>query len=170
MREWMVMASVGLVIAWGVWAHNHLFTGKSAPDFSLGTVDGATATLANERGKVVLLDFFATWCPPCRESLPHLQAASQNESWGSRGLVVWAINSSESNEVVSDFLASNRYTFTTLMDSEGIVAWGYGVSGIPMTVIIGRDGRVSETFTGYGGDSGKMIDEAVEKALAESGN
>jgi peroxiredoxin len=168
MREWMITAAVGLTIAWILWGRHHMFAGRSAPDFTLSTVDGATANLANEKGKVVVLDFWATWCPPCRQSLPHLQEASQSPTWSGKGLVVWAINCQEASDHVSDFLAGNHYSFTTLMDSDAAVMSQYGVSGIPMTVIVGRDGRVADTFTGYGEGSAQLIDTAIDKALADA--
>jgi peroxiredoxin len=168
MREWMITAAVGLTIAWILWGRHHMFTGRAAPDFTLSTVDGATATLANEKGKVVVLDFWATWCPPCQESLPHLQDASLNSSWADRGLVVWAVNCQEPSDRVESFLDGHHYSFTTLLDGDGTVMSDYGVSGIPMTVIIGRDGRVADTFTGYGEGSAPMIDSAIEKALAQA--
>jgi peroxiredoxin len=166
MRWWI--AGVAAAAVFAIWAHGHTYAGKTAPDFSLTTVDGQTAKLSDERGKVVLIDFWATWCPPCRASLPHLQDAYNNESWANRGLVVWAVNAHESADDVSNFLARNQYTFTALLDSDGAAMSAYGVSGIPMTVIVGRDGVVKKVLVGYEPDSGREVDEAIEKALADS--
>jgi thiol-disulfide isomerase/thioredoxin len=126
--------------------------------------------LSDQRGKIVLLDFWATWCGPCRASLPHVQELSESESWAAEGLVVWAVNAGESADKVSDFLGNNQYTFTALLDPEGTAMSEYGVHGIPMTVLIGRSGRVENVWVGYGGNSGREIDMAVEKALADAGN
>src|SRR5271170_3134196 len=115
MRAWLAVLGVAAAVA--IWAHGHTFAGKPAPDFSLSTLDGQTEKLSDQRGKVVLIDFWATWCPPCRASLPHVQAASENESWGDRGLVVWAVNAGETSQAVSEFIAGNQYTFTALLDS-----------------------------------------------------
>ena len=104
--------------------------------------------LSDRRGKVVLLDFWATWCGPCRASLPHIQELSESQSWADSGLVVWAVNDRESAQKVSDFLANNQYTFTALVDEDGTVSVGYGVRGIPMTVLIGRDGTVKNVLGG----------------------
>jgi peroxiredoxin len=169
MRTWIVIAAV-LVGVLVVWAHNNTYPGKPAPDFSLRTVDGQTVKLSDRRGKVVLLDFWATWCGPCRASLPHIQELRESQSWADSGLVVWAVNDRESAQKVGDFLANNQFTFTALIDGDGIVASDYGVRGIPMTVLIGRDGTVKNVWVGYGGDSAREIDDAVRKALAEPRN
>jgi peroxiredoxin len=166
MRTWIV---IGAILATGlvVWAHTHTYPGKPAPDFTLRTLDGQTVKLSDRRGKVVLLDFWATWCPPCRASLPHIQQASESEAWANRGLVVWAVNAHQSAEDVSYFLADNQYNFTALLDEDGAVMSEYGVGGIPMTVLIGRDGTVENVWTGYGDHSAEEIDDAIEKALVE---
>jgi peroxiredoxin len=169
MRTWIVIAAV-LVTGLVVWAHNNTYPGKPAPDFSLRTVDGQTVKLSGRRGKVVLLDFWATWCGPCRASLPHIQELSESQSWADSGLVVWAVNDRESAQTVGDFLANNQYTFTALVDENGAVVSQYGVRGIPMTVLIGRDGTVKNVWVGYGGDSAREIDDAIREALAESRN
>jgi peroxiredoxin len=169
MRTWIIVVAVavgGLV----VWARNNTFPGKLAPDFSLRTVEGRAVKLSDQRGKVVLLDFWASWCGPCRASLPHVQELSESESWADRGLVVWAVNDRESGQTVSDFLDRNQYTFTALVDEDGTTASAYGVRGIPMTVLVGRDGRVENVWVGFGGNSAEEIDDAVRKALAEAGN
>ena len=166
MRYWI--AAVFIVAGAAFWAHNNTYAGKTAPDFSLTTVNGDRVKLSDQRGKVVVLDFWATWCGPCRASLPHLQQASENEAWADRGLVVWAVNDQQSADDVSRFVNGNGYTFTALIDSEGSAISKYGVRGIPMTVIVGRDGKVRNVFVGWGDESGREIDEAIEKALSES--
>ena len=143
--------------------------GKQAPDFSLKTLDGKDFKLSALQGDVVVLDFWATWCPPCRKSLPHLQAVSTNDVYAKNGLKVFAVNAKEDEDKVKGFLKENKYTFTVPMDGEGKAMQQYMVRGIPTTVIVGRTGKVSKVFIGYGGDeSAKQIDEAVEAALKEA--
>jgi thiol-disulfide isomerase/thioredoxin len=140
--------------------------GKPAPDFSLKTLDGKNVTLSEMKGKVVVVDFWATWCPPCRKSLPHLQKLSADKEMADKGLVVWAVDAREKSDVVQKFLTENKYTFTVPMDT-GKAMTQYNVSGIPTTIIVGRDGKVRKTFVGFGEGSEGPMDEAVKAALAE---
>jgi len=142
-------------------------TGKPAPDFSLPTLDKKDVKLSEQKGKVVMLDFWATWCPPCRASLPHVQKLASDEALAKKGLVVWVVNDKEDEPTVTKFMKENNYTFTVPMDKPADVLKKYLVRGIPTTVIIGRDGTIRNVFIGYGAPTAKQIDQAVEKALAE---
>ena len=134
---------------------------------TLKTLDGKDVKLSGQKGNVVLLDLWATWCPPCRKSLPHVQELSADKALAQKGLVVWAVNSQEPAATAEKFLKENKYTFTVPMDAEGKVGKAYLVTGIPTTVIVGRDGTIKDVFIGFGPNSGKAIDAAVAKALAE---
>jgi thiol-disulfide isomerase/thioredoxin len=159
-------AAIGLTA--GATSEPSSLEGKSAPVFALKTIDGQDLSLANMKGKVVLIDTWATWCPPCKASLPHIQKVATDKALAEKGLVVWAVNDMEEKPVVAKFLADNKYTFTVLMDDKGSVLKLYFISGIPTTILVGRDGKVKDTFVGYGGDAtAKEIDAAIAKALAE---
>jgi peroxiredoxin len=143
--------------------------GKPAPAIKLTTINGRELSLADQRGKVVLIDNWATWCPPCKASLPHIQQLSTDKSLADKGLVVWAVDAQESKATVERFLDENHYTFTVLMDEKGATLQHYFVSGIPTTIIVGRDGTVKKTIVGYSGEAtAKQIDSAINAALAES--
>ncbi len=140
--------------------------GTAAPDFSLDTLTGGTARLSDLRGKVVLLDFWATWCPPCRESLPHLQAMGRDKSLADKGLIVLAVNAQEDPAQVAAFMKQNGFTFTVPMDPQATAAAAYHVYGLPATVVVGRDGKVAHAVVGYGEGSAEEVRAAVDKALA----
>jgi len=138
---------------------------KRAADFSLPTLDGKQVSLGQLGGKVVVLDFWATWCPPCREGLPHLQRLATNSEMAQRGLVVVAMNEEESQKTIRTFVDQNHYSFTVALDSDGLARRAYDVSEFPTTVIIARDGLVKSVISGWTQDTARQIDEAVGSAL-----
>ena len=82
--------------------------GKPAPEIALKTLDGKDLKLSDMKGKVVVVDSWATWCPPCRESLPHLQKVSADKDLAGKGLVVWATDIKEDKPTVEKFLTDNK--------------------------------------------------------------
>lgn len=140
---------------------------KSAPAFVLAALNGEKVSLAGQKGKVVVLDFWATWCPPCREALPHLQKIATDADLAQKGLVVWAVNERENDRTIQAFLDQAHFKFTVLQDSDGTVADLYSVTSIPVTVVIGRDGLVRSVSIGYDSQTAQRIDAAINQALAE---
>jgi thiol-disulfide isomerase/thioredoxin len=116
-------------------------SGQMAADFTLPDLDGQQHRLASLRGKVVLLDFWATWCGPCRRQMPLVEKLSAE--FKDKDLVVYAVNQGEASEKARSFIDMNHYTTTTLLDQKGDVGREYKVSGIPTLVIIGRDGKIA---------------------------
>jgi peroxiredoxin len=119
------------------------FTGKVAPDFTLNDLSGKPMTLSALRGSVVLLDFWATWCPPCQASMPHLERLHQE--FGAKGLTVLGVTDEE-KATVEPFLKANRVTFTILLDPKQAAVTSYRVTTIPRTLIIDREGKVAADF------------------------
>lgn len=107
------------------------------PDFTLESMDGTWVTLSGLQGQIVVLDFWATWCPPCMEGLPHLQEI--HDRYADEGVVVLAINLEESRDDIERRL-DDDYTFTILMDSDGSVSNDYNVWAIPHTIVIDQSG------------------------------
>lgn len=139
--------------------------GKPAPKFKLDALQGKPVSLADLHGKVVVLDFWATWCGPCRASLPHL-----NELYNDlkdKGLAVYAVNQREEKQDVQAFVTQTKLTVPVLLDSEGKVGEQYGVEGIPQTVIIGKDGKVKKVYVGFGEALVPEMRRIIENAMKE---
>jgi thiol-disulfide isomerase/thioredoxin len=110
-----------------------------APDFSLRDANGGYSSLANYRGAFVLLNFWATWCGPCREEMPSMEALSR--SFGGQSLVVVAVNQRESAAQVSRFMKTRALNFPAPLDTDGRVAASYRAYGIPVTYLIDGSGQ-----------------------------
>lgn len=134
--------------------------GNLAPDFELRDLDGETVSLRGLRGSPVMLNFWATWCPPCRAEMPYLQEIY--EQWTSQGLVLLAINLRESSSQVKGFLQSYGLSFPVLLDSTGSVGNKYNISGIPATFFIDKDGIIQGIRVGAFPNK-----EAIEEYLDE---
>ncbi len=115
-------------------------SGVEAPDFELVDLNGDRRTLGSYRGRVVFLNFWATWCPPCREEMPSMQALY--EQYSDSGLAVVAVDLQESEAAVSAFAREFEITFDILLDTDGRVGAMYGIRSIPTTYIVGRDGMI----------------------------
>ena len=133
--------------------------GKPAPDIAVTGMDGAQKRLSDFRGKVVLIDFWATWCPPCRKSLPETQRF--HTEYGGKGLAVLAV-SNEQKPTVTSFLAQNKYTFPAYLDRGSVAERAYHVTGIPSVAVIDRSGRLSAFIVGL--SSRETILAALQKA------
>ena len=119
--------------------------GKPAPQFSLKAVNGEFVSLCGLKGKVVVLDFWATWCPPYRKELPTVTKI--NQEFRSQGVVMLGINTEDAS-IVRSFLKKNCYGLPTLMDRRRLVSRAYAVRFIPNLVIINRQGVVVAHFSG----------------------
>ena len=120
--------------------------GKPAPPFSLATLDGGRISLEGLRGRPVIVNFWASWCLPCRAEAPLLQAASVD--YAARGLVVLGIVYEDSAENARAFMRQYGQTYPGLLDPDGRTALDYGVFGIPETYFIDRSGRIVSKQTG----------------------
>lgn len=119
-------------------------TGDGAPDFSLEAVGGDQVNLSDSEGQVRLIDFWATWCAPCREEIPMFKELY--ETYGSQGFTILAI-SDESLDAVREFVENHDIPYPNLVDP-GEVSEEYGVLALPSAYLIDRDGKVIETFVG----------------------
>ena len=123
-----------------------LALGDEAPDFSLRHDDGQVVALADFRGKIVVVNFWATWCPPCIEEMPSLNRLS--EKYADRGVAVVAISVDEDREAYREFLAKNQIHFLTLRDSSRRTSEQYGTYKLPESYILNREGRLLNKIIG----------------------
>jgi peroxiredoxin len=138
-----------------------ILTGTHAADFKLKDLEGNEFTLSAVRGKVVLLDFWATWCGPCRRELPSIEKIYQDYS--KSGVIIAGVNDEDSGKVKS-FVKKNEYSFPTLMDSSRKVHAAFRVRAIPSVLVIGPDGVITKHF--IGGRSEKDLRAALDQALS----
>ncbi|HME80565.1 MAG TPA: redoxin domain-containing protein [Candidatus Eremiobacteraceae bacterium] len=136
--------------------------GSLAPDFSLQTTAGKPLRLSDLRGKVVVLNFFATWCPPCRAETPDLVSIAG--SYTPRGVTFVGIDVKESPELVSEFAGAKGVGYTLVLDRDGKVNDAYDVRAIPTTYVVGRDGRI--LYRQVDQLSGTVLASALNDALA----
>ncbi len=120
--------------------------GKLAPEFQLSNLDGEPVSLSDFRGQPVLVNFWASWCGPCRYEMPFLQRIHEEQAVN--GLVVLGVNLEESPDEVREFTAEFGLSFTTLLDSRQEVGLMYNVRAIPTTLLIDENGVIQDRKVG----------------------
>jgi thiol-disulfide isomerase/thioredoxin len=125
-----------------------------APDFTVYDAEGNPVRLSDYTGKPIVLNFWASWCGPCRMEMPHFEQAYQNMSEDIQFLMVNMTTGRETQKSAQDFLDETGYTFPVLFDLDMDAAYTYGVYSLPMTVFIDEDGNVQDLAIG-------AIDEAT---------
>lgn len=139
--------------------------GSRAPDFSLQDLNGHTWNLADCRGRVVLVRFWADWCPFCRFEMPVIE--NQFQRLAPQGFQVLAVNVKQSAQVATVFAAQMNITFPILLDTDGQLAGQYGVHAIPTNFLIDRQGIIREILIGEVFREEKLLQDLLHKYLPE---
>ncbi len=139
--------------------------GELAPDLKLRTLDGQTISLKDLQGKVVILNFFATWCPPCKAEMPLLQQV--NDEWSKKGAILFVVDEGEDATTVSRFIKANRYTMPVLLDPDGSTGARWGVAAYPTTFFIDSEGLIRNKVVGAFPNKAQ-IDDNIKKAMQQN--
>jgi thiol-disulfide isomerase/thioredoxin len=140
--------------------------GKMAPDFELDLLDGSKFRLADQRNKVIVLDFWASWCGPCLQVMPQVDKVAHE--FADQGVELYAVNLEETEDRIQAALDRLKLTTKVALDRNGRIAEKYGAVSIPQTVIIDRNGKVVRLFIGGGARFGDQLREALTAVLAEN--
>ena len=139
----MILGALALLLA----SNAYSAEGEPAPDFTLKTLDGTNLKLSEQRGTVILLNFWASWCGPCRKSLPALDALQKEI--GSQQFEVVAVNLDVTRQEALEFLKQYPVSYTVLRDGSGGISRKYDLVGLPSSVLIDRTGIIVSSFQGF---------------------
>jgi len=138
--------------------------GFDAPVFKLPTANG-TVDLSSLKNKVVYLDFWASWCGPCRKSFPWMNKMAAR--YADKGLVIVAVNLDKERDLADTFLHNIPATFTVAFDPDGHIADEYKVQGMPSSYLISRDGKIVETHLGFRNEDELRLESIIRTTLGE---
>jgi thiol-disulfide isomerase/thioredoxin len=164
------LLTLGLCIGWVFLLPHCSKEGKApspalAPDFTLKTLDGQEMTLSKLKGKVVLLDFWATWCAPCRAAIPHL--INLQKTYQEKGVEVIGMNMDKGDvETVRRFVKSMDIPYPITLTPEE-VSRNYGVTGLPTTILIDKEGRIRQKLLGFTSEISKQITSTIVELTQE---
>ncbi len=162
-----LIAIIGVVLVLSFSAPNasigRAVIGKPISDFALTDINGVAHKISDYKGRPVLINAWATWCPPCRAEMPDLHAFYLKHQ--AEGFEMLAINSGESQPVVASFIQQMGFTFPALVDQNKVVLDGLGISGLPTSILVGRDGTVK--YIHVGGLTPEMINTQLAALITQ---
>lgn len=137
---------------------------NAAIDFTLYDLDGVELTLSEQKGNIVLVDFWATWCPPCVVEIPHL--IEFHDKYKDRGLVLWGVSLDNKREKIVDFVDKHNINYTILLGNQS-VAKSYNVQGIPTTILFDKENRIAYKHVGFAPGMEEQLEEEILQLLNE---
>jgi len=170
-KQWLLVFSVVLLLAGcseqggeKSQTESGVDKGQAASDFTLTNMQGQQVTLSSLQGQVVVLNFWATWCPPCIEEMPSMEMLYRK--YKDQGLVILAVNTEEDGkELVENFLKKTPYSFPILLDPEADVQNQFNIFRLPETVVIDRNGIVADRVVGAIDWTGERAVQLIESLL-----
>ena len=142
-----------------------LKVGQPAPNFKVVTTSGQPVSLDNYKGYVLAIDFFTTWCPPCKATIPHL--VEMNRKYGKQGFQILGQSMDEDGELaVKAFIDEYHINYPVALAPQQIQT-DYGIVSVPVMYIIDKKGKVAEVYRGFSDEIGRSMENLVKKLLAE---
>ncbi|MFZ4857065.1 MAG: TlpA family protein disulfide reductase [Desulfuromonadaceae bacterium] len=139
--------------------------GTPSPNFKVISTSGQTITQENYRGQVLILDFFATWCQPCRLSIPHL--VEMNRKYGRQGLHILGLSADENGErAVKIFTDEFRVNYPMALAGDSTTV-DFGVRSVPVMYVIDKKGNIAEVYRGYSNEMARSLELSIKRLLAE---
>lgn len=142
-----------------------LSAAQAAPDFTLKSMAGGNFNLAEQRGNIIIINFWASWCGPCRIEMPVLQEL--HNKYQDLGVAVWGVNVEQENQAGRDYIAEIGVDFPVFFDASNTVSAAYQVEAMPTTVIVDRHGKVRHVFRGYKKGYEKKYAKAIKQLIRE---
>jgi peroxiredoxin len=138
--------------------------GEPAPPFKVTTTSGQPVTLANFKGHVLILDFFASWCQPCKRSIPHI--TELHRKYGKQGLQILGLSLDEDKDDLNEFIAPFKLNYPVALANEDLQT-DYGLRSLPTLYIINKKGIVVEKFMGLTDEVKKNVETTIKRLLGE---
>jgi peroxiredoxin len=162
-KRQLLLAGAAAIAGSPSWA---MAPGQAAPDFTLKTLEGRNLRLAEQRGQVVMLNFWATWCGPCKIEMPHL--AKLHQRYQTSGFQLLALNVDEEPQRAASFVQQLGLRFPILLDTDKSVSRRYELATLPWTVLVDRDGRARHVHRGYRDGYEKTYEQQLRELLRDS--
>jgi len=164
-RLFGIAASLVAMATWPGNARATVVPSATAPDFTLRRLDGANLRLQEQRGQVVMVNFWATWCAPCRQEMPHLSRLY--EKYRNSGFVLLGVNVDDDARKAANLATSLGLRFPVLFDTDKAVSRVYDMNAMPATLLIDRDGRVRYIHRGYREGFELTYDQQIRELIKE---